>query len=326
MSSNSIIHGTGRTPNSVPTFVSNVEDRREQLSAIKRMRTVKANKEPDVPEKSTKIRVVGDPDVDLLSVSEPYRKKDTEKTSVVKVHRRQYDDDDEGFALDCDEITRMLEDGPVKFRFLVVCGAVFMVISSAFEYNQEKFYGYYGISPLFFIISLYVWIFGAFIITLEIMPFSMGVSEIHKTILDHLNILRFTWGRGFFYFFSGSLQFSLFTTMNMAAGGVMMVLGIASILIGRAASKKLKTLVRKIGNKNNLRDKFSMHDKDRDGRLSVYEFRNFVRDMDVRLNDNELTNAFIAIDRNNDRYITFNDLAAWYAKAKYEVKTDGVIV
>ena len=322
---NSIIHGTGRTPNSAPTFVSNVEDKREQLSAIKRMQTIKV-KEPEVPEKSTKIRVVGDPDVDLLSVSEPFRNKETEKTAVISVHRKYDDGNDEGFALDCDEITRMLEDGPVKFRFLVLCGAVFMVLSSAFEYNQEKFYGYYGISPLFFIISLYVWIFGAFIITLEIMPFSMGVSEIHKLILDHLNILRFTWGRGFFYFFSGSLQFSLCTTMNMAAGGVMMVLGIASIMIGRAASKKLKTLVRKVGNKHNLREKFSMHDKDRDGRLSVYEFRNFVKDMDVRLNDNELTNAFIAIDRNNDRFITFTDLATWYAMAKYEVKTDGVII
>jgi Ca2+-binding EF-hand superfamily protein len=112
----------------------------------------------------------------------------------------------------------------------------------------------------------------------------------------------------------------------MIAGGVMMIIGILSILIGRAASKKLKVLIRRIGNKNNLKEKFRKHDRDGDGYLSVYEFKNFVNDMNVGLNDDELTNAFLAIDRNNDRYITFSDLANWYATSKYEVKTDGVII
>ena len=330
MSDNNKIHGTGRTANSAPTFVSNVEDKREQLSAIKRMQTlkVKAHKAPEIiPAGKPKIRIVGDPDADLMSVNEPFRNKKESQTTVISVNRNHYDDDeDEGFALDCDEIRSMLEDGPIKFRFLVLCSAIFMVIASIFEYNQQKYYSYYGVSPLFYIISLYVWIFGAFIISLEIMPFSMGVSSIHKMILEQMNILRFTWGRGFFYFFSGSLQFSLFTKWNMVAGGVMMIVGISSILIGRAASKKLKILVRRIGNKNNLKQLFARHDRDRDGYLSVYEFKNFVSDMDVGLNDDELTNAFLAIDRDNDRLITFTDLANWYASAKYEVKTDGVII
>lgn len=328
MSDNTIIHGTGRTPNSVPTCGSNIEDKREQLSAIKRVQSTlnkgKTDKGHEVTGKP-RIRVVGDPDADLMPVNETFRKKE-DKTTVISVRGRKHDDDDEGFGLDCDEIKRMLEVGPIKFRFLVVCSALFMVIASIFEYNQQKFYSYYGVSALFYIISLYVWIFGAFIISLEIMPFGMGVFSIHKLILDQMNILRFTWGRGFFYFFSGSLQFCLCTKWNMIAGGVMMIIGILSILIGRAASKKLKVLIRRIGNKNNLKEKFRKHDRDGDGYLSVYEFKNFVNDMNVGLNDDELTNAFLAIDRNNDRYITFSDLANWYATSKYEVKTDGVII
>jgi hypothetical protein len=231
-------------------------------------------------------------------------------------------------ALDCTEITKLLENGPSKFRVLVLLGAISMVIANIVDYNQMQYSSYYGsaVSALYFVISIYIWLFGAFIITLEMRPFKSGVFFIHKWILEQLSFLRFTWGRGFFYFFSGSLQVVLFTKWNMIAGSIMIVLGIALIILGQIASKKLKSLVKKIGTRNNLVDRFQWHDKDHDGYLNVREFRNFVREMKVKLNDDELTNAFIAFDSNSDRRITFQDLSNWYANAKYDVKTDGVII
>lgn len=250
------------------------------------------------------------------------------KTAVVTARRRSSHNDNKSLALDCTEITRMLEEGPLKFRIFVLFGAIFMVVANIMDYNKTQYSDYYGsgVGALFFVISLYIWLFGAFIITLEMRPFRSGVSLIHRAILEQVSFLRFTWGRGFLYFFSGSLQFVLFTQWNMIAGGVMIILGIASVIFGRLASNKLKTLVKNIGNRNNLLDKFKMHDKDHDGYLNVREFRNFVRDMGVKLNDDELTNAFMAIDRDCDRKITFQDLSNWYANAKYDVKTDGVII
>jgi hypothetical protein len=257
----------------------------------------------------------------------------TPKTAVITARRRNSKDDDHSssLALDCTEMRKMLEDGPLKFRILVLLGAIFMVIANIIDYDKllednNYYYSSAGIETLFFVISLYIWLFGAFIITLEMRPFRKGVSLFHRWILEQISFLRFTWGRGFLYFFSGSLQVVLFTQWNMIAGGVMIVLGIASVILGQVASKKLKTLVKKIGNRNNLLDKFKMHDKDHDGCLNVREFRNFVRDMNVKLNDDELTNAFMAIDRDVDRKITFQDLSNWYANAKFDVKTDGMII
>lgn len=253
------------------------------------------------------------------------------KTAVITAHKRNSEDDrrSSSLALDCNEMTKMLEDGPLKFRILVLLGAIFMVVANIMDYNELQFNNYYGssgVETLFFIISLYIWIFGAFIITLEMRPFRKGVSVFHRWILEQMSFLRFTWGRGLLYFFSGSLQMVLFTKWNMIAGGAMILLGIASVILGQLASKKLKSLVKKIGNRNNLLEKFKMHDKDHDGYLNVREFRYFVKDMNVKLSDDELNNAFMAIDRDVDRKITFQDLSNWYANAKFDVKTDGVII
>lgn len=358
MSTNQYLHGTGRSPNTMPPS-GQLESKREQLSVMKRMKSVAVTKNEDekvmvrtnyieeapatnilrvqgktsTSDDKTKIKVIGDsdPNFELKHISEPFRKKEDDSKTTVILARHNYgsDYDEDGLFFDCEEITRLLESGPMSFRYLVIAGALFMVIANIYDYQQKSYYSYYGsggISTSFFLISLYIWLFGAFIISLEIMPFKNGVTSIHRLILEQLGFLRFTWGRGFFYFFSGSLQFSLFTMWNMIAGGVMIAIGAAAIFIGRKASDKLKTLVRRIGNQNNLMEMFERHDRDRDGHLSITEFKAFVRDMNVRLSGDELTNAFIAIDRDNDRYITFQDLSNWYVDAKYNIKTDGCLV
>ena len=352
--SNSIIHGSGRAPSSGPTrsllaSKSDLEDRRDQLSAIKRNISMPSQspssspspvavrlKKQYLPPETHKKRVVASADIDLRSINESFRNKDGnsgKKTAIIAV-RHKYDEDNDALAFNCAELTKCLEDGPITFRILVLLGALFMLIGSLMDYNEQKggsnYYRYSsngGISPLYFVISLYVWVFSIFIVTLEMKPFHMGISKGHQIILEYMQILRFTWGRGFFYFFSGSLQFSLFTRWNMIAGGTMMVLGMCCIIIGRMASSKLSILVRRIGNKNNLFEKFGKHDRDRDGCFDVHEFRTFVKEMGVNLTDDELVNAFMAIDRNSDRLMTFSDLAKWYTNAKFEMKTDaGVVV
>ncbi len=279
----------------------------------------------------------------------PYR---APKTTVIQAKRKfdddgSYDDDgydlDDDWFLDCHQIEQLLENGPLRFRFFVFLGSLFMLASSYLDYQAEAYYtayGYGSMSPLFFLITIYVWVFATFIATMEILPFQMKISRFHRQILKYMNFMRYTWGRGFLYLFSGSLQLSLFTTYNMYSGGYMMLMGLISIMIGRIASRKLKVLVKKIGNNTNLMDDFSRCDQDRDGYLNIHEFRRFVKERmgtkkgkwrrrnNVTLTEDECIHAFQAIDKNHDRRLTFKELSGWYATAKYETRRggDGVLV
>ena len=106
----------------------------------------------------------------------------------------------------------------------------------------------------------------------------------------------------------------------------MICIGLASIAIGHIASTKVKKLVKKIGNQHNLGEIFSIHDKDRDGCLSVREFRNLVKDLNVNLSDEELNNTFVAIDGDNDRLITYEDMSTWFTNARYDIKADNLLI
>lgn len=334
MNDQSLLHGTGRMPNTgystTSSSRSNSANNTTSSSTSSTSRNHGNNNSSNQHNQSRPSNTTSTKPINYYKINTSTTASTTPKTAVITAHKRNSDNDHSSLALDCANISKMLEDGPLKFRILVLLGALFMVIANIIDYdklqNSANYYGGSGLETLYLIISLYIWLFGTFIITLEMRPFRKGVSLFHRWILEQLSFLRFTWGRGFFYFFSGSLQVALFTQWNMIAGGIMIVLGIASVILGQLASKKLKTLVKKIGNRNNLLDKFKMHDRDHDGYLNVREFRNFVRDMNVTLNDDELTNAFVAIDRDVDRKITFLDLSKWYANAKFDVKTDGVMI
>jgi len=293
----------------------NLEDRRHRLSSLKHNRY-----QPPSPEHTQQHKVVASRYIELPHLKESFLNKDLDETSVIHV-KGSVDDGDDGLFMDCEELKRYMADGPIRFRTVTFIGAIFMLVASFIDYQEEKNYTYYGydsMSPLFVGITIYVWIFGLFIASLEIRPFHMTVSIFHRFILRYFSILRFAWGRGCFYIFSGSLQFVTLSKCNMMAGGFMVCLGAISIVTGRVAGRKLKNMVKNIGSKNRLTELFSKHDKDRDGYLNVKEFQHFMRDADVHLSPDEFMNAFQAIDANNDRRITLKELKWWFATAKRE--------
>ncbi len=206
-----LLHGTGRVPSSVPTGY--LEERREVLSSIKRFQSAQAreNKKPSLDStprtqsvivhssrqvaEKPKAPIVYGANVNLQRIDEKFRTRSDDARTTVITATRKYDDGDDLFAVDCDELTRMIEDGPLKFRIVVMIVALFMVVASLIDYNAQSSYNNYGgggMTPMFLPISIYVWVFSAFIITLEIKPFRMGTSAFHKLVLDQMNILRFT--------------------------------------------------------------------------------------------------------------------------------------
>ncbi len=241
------------------------------------------------------------------------------KTSVITVKKEisdYYDDDPLGsdFAEMCNDV----QNSPLNFRFFTCIIALFMVIASVIDYSDESYYG--DVSMLYTFVSLYVWIFAIFLITLEIRPFRQSPTEIHREALKLLRVLRFSWGRGFLYIFSGVLQVLLLTSWNIVAGGAMMAAGMITICIGKKANTKLKVFVRKMGSTDTIDNKFNKYDVDRDGFLDPEEFGSMISDMKINMSFDEFVLAFQAIDRNCDRLITREDLGIWWTKYKSNEK------
>lgn len=70
----------------------------------------------------------------------------------------------------------------------------------------------------FALTSLYIWVFGVFIVLLEGKRFLINVPAIHSFISLYLKFLKFAWGRGMFYFFTGSLSYCLMANYGTMCG------------------------------------------------------------------------------------------------------------
>mmetsp|Transcript_10756 Transcript_10756/g.13597 ORF Transcript_10756/g.13597 Transcript_10756/m.13597 type:complete len:422 (+) Transcript_10756:66-1331(+) len=241
------------------------------------------------------------------------------KTKIITVRKEisSYNNEDE-LVNDCAQFWRNLQHGPLNYRFLTCVGAIFMVVATVIDFEEQSYYG--DVSIFYTIVALYVWVFAIFIISLEVRPFHHSLPEIHRDVIKTIKVLRFSWGRGFLYIFSGGMQLCLITTFNMIAGGVMMLIGIYCIIIGKSSETKLNKFVRKLGSTENVDMKFSIHDRDRDGYLNTEEFGHMIAAFDIRLSYNEFLSAFTVIDRNSDRYIIREDLYSWLSKYRAQEK------
>jgi len=214
----------------------------------------------------------------------------------------------------CTEYSEAMGDGPMPLRALAFFGGFSMIVGSVVDFIEKE---NYGIPLLFLLVSIYIWIFGLFIITLEGRPFHLEVPHFHRVILTYFEILRFTWGRGLFYLFSGTIQFCLLTTWNMICGGYMIILGFLAIYVGRRAHKKMDVMCKMIANNDAIRTKFYAYDRDRDGYLNVQEFKEFTESMDIDLSYDDFVAAFTVIDSNSDKKISLKDFQKWWVVFKY---------
>ena len=155
----------------------------------------------------------------------------------------------------------------------------------------------------------------------------MFVSETHKyqqKFITYAKLLKYVWGRGLFYFFAGTLQFSQMRILDMASGSFMIFVGIISLVVGNRTAKKLTLLSESIaGDEEKLWDKFVQYDTDRDDYLEQQDFAELVHDIGLNLDNNEHIAAFATIDADDDGKISFADLKSWWSgfnsKTSHEV-------
>ena len=84
----------------------------------------------------------------------------------------------------------------------------------------------------------------------------------------------------------------------------------------------MRTFVSRIGARDRIDAIFNRYDADHDGYLNPEEFGQITADMDIPLSYDEFVAIFTAMDRNNDRYITREDIGVWFKKYKARQKKE----
>jgi hypothetical protein len=215
-----------------------------------------------------------------------------------------------GLRGDVHDLRYLVEEGPLSFRSFGFVGGFFMILSSALDYIEDQGDG--SFTPMSRLVTFYLWFVGLLTIQLEGRPFHFQIGMVHTIICEFFNFLRYVWGRGFFYFFGGCIQFFLFSKYNMICGVYFMLLGVFSIVFGYRASVKLAALRNNISSKADIKFLFHSFDRDRDGYLSPEEFREMLISLDQNLDYNDFVAAMSAVDSGNNQRVGYHDLELWW--------------
>jgi len=209
------------------------------------------------------------------------------------------------------DLQYLVEEGPLSFRAVALLGGFFMILASILDLIDQDAADLTAMGEL---ITVFLWIFGFIIIILEGRPFHIQIPFLYTFLIKFFGCFKYVWGRGFFYFVGGCLQFFLFTKYDMVSGIFFMILGIISIVCGYKASVKLAGLRNSISNRSDIKYLFHSFDKDRDGLLNADEFRDMMSTMDQNLDYNEFVAALSAIDVDNNGQISIQDMEQWYVE------------
>ena len=94
-----------------------------------------------------------------------------------------------------------------------------------------------------------------------------------------------------------------------------MCVGVTAVGVGMTTARDLKTLKIRIKDEATLKRKWKEHDVDKDGSLDVKELTAFVQDARVDMSRNEVAAVFLALDKNFDDRISYQELLEWWKSA-----------
>jgi hypothetical protein len=205
-------------------------------------------------------------------------------------------------------VKALASQGPLGFRVLALLAGIAMSVQS----GMGIFGKILSFSPLQALISAYCFLFGLTAVILESATLSASLKPIREWIEANLKVLTLTWGRGVFYFFAGSLMFSLCTVFDFLVGGFMCFVGFTHIVVGRVTAGKLSALRSTLSSESVLKSKFEQYDVDGNGTLDKVELANLCNDLGSPLDHNELVAALLVLDKNKDAQISFEEFKAWW--------------
>jgi len=175
----------------------------------------------------------------------------------------------------------------------------------------------FSFSPLAALIEVYCGIFGVMVVILEGQDFSY-LKRFRSILNENAKFLTFTWGRGLFYMFAGSLMVSQFNLFDMAIGGWMCFVGFTSVVVGATTANKLTDLKLSLASEKVVKEKFQEMDADGSGNLDSKELAQLCKSLGSSLDHNELEAALMTMDCNKDGQISFDEFMGWWAGWKHE--------
>jgi hypothetical protein len=196
--------------------------------------------------------------------------------------------------------------GPTTYRLLALLGGIGMILSNGIAI-LDRFFSFRFTSAL---IALYNFIFGIFIVSIEA-PGVLSVDLAAK-LRYYAKFLEYTWGRGGLYIFCGSLQVTNVNILDWCVGGWMVLVGITAIIVGMSTQKQLRILKLSIKSEGDLKQKWSQYDTSGSGSLDIKELTSFVRGEGIEMSSNEVAATFMALDKNFDDRITFEEFQTWW--------------
>jgi hypothetical protein len=128
----------------------------------------------------------------------------------------------------------------------------------------------------------------------------------------YAKFLEYTSGRGFFFFFCGSLQATNFNMLDWAVGGFMIFVGVTAMVAGTMAARDMRLFKFSIANEEDLKSKWKTFDEDGNGSLDVKEITKFVAESGVEMTRNEIASVYMALDKNFDERITYEEFYFWW--------------
>lgn len=143
-------------------------------------------------------------------------------------------------------------------------------------------------------------------------------AHLRNILTRNFNIFRFVWGRGLLYMAAGTLCVAQMWIINIYAGSFMIFLGILAVIVGVHASRKFASLRNSLADESYLLLVFSNFDGDSDGYITPSEFGLMLADLGMELDDRYTLKAFHVIDTDDDRKISFEEFAHWWASGYIE--------
>lgn len=103
----------------------------------------------------------------------------------------------------------------------------------------------------------------------------------------------------------------------------MMFVGIVALCAGVATARDLRLLKMRIKDESTLKQKWKDHDVNKDGKLDIKELSAFIRDERIKISRNEVAAAFMALDKDFDDQVSYEEFLQWWRSASV-IEAEGV--
>lgn len=95
----------------------------------------------------------------------------------------------------------------------------------------------------------------------------------------------------------------------------MIFVGVTAMAVGVAAARDLRLLKHSLQTEQQLKDEWKKHDADGNGSLDVKELTSFIKSANVDMTRNEVAATFLALDKNFDEKIAYEEFYSWWIAA-----------